>query len=351
MITLLLGWWHLLSIPKEDIESVAKNFDEYTIVGVTSIDPFIEYLRGVETVKSETNAENKDFLVKDGYFETLVNPRKIMHDARTLIVLAVYSYDEESTDVKVREELRGKIARTYSYYPVVRKTAEKVSKFLTERGFKSLHGQMVPLKIAAIRAGLGFQGKNTLLITKQYGSWVALRSIITNAKIKPDEPYEGMECGNCVACLRACPTGAIYQPYKVNPKKCINPITRLPHYIPPEIRGKMDAWLLGCDACQEICPKNRFLKPRKRSKYAGFQPEYHESHKYLVNVKESFPKLIPLLKNGESPIIRRNAAIVLGNLGDSRALPVLREQLKKEDDFVKPYIAYAIRQIEASTVK
>lgn len=340
-----------MRIFKEDIESVAKSFDEYTLVGITSINPFIEYLDRVNAIKAETKAENRDFLVKEGHFKRLINPREIMPDARTIIVLAVYSYDEEGVNVKVREELRGKIARTYSYYPVVRIIAEKVAKFLAERGFKSLYGQMVPLKLASVRAGLGFQGKNSLLITKTYGSWVALRAVITNAEIEPDEPYEGAECGKCTACLKACPTGALYQPYKVNPKKCINPITRLPDYIPPEIRRKMDAWLLGCDICQEVCPKNRLLKPRKRSKYACFQPEYHESHKHLIDVKENFPKLIPLLKNGKTPVIRRNAAIALGNLGDPRALPALREQLEKENDFVKPYIAYAIRQIEVSALK
>jgi len=338
-----------LSVLKEDVEAVAKSFDEHVLVGVMSVEPFTEHLRRVNLVKSETNAEDQDFLVENGHFEKLIDPRKKMADAKTVIILAVYSYDEECVNVKIKEELRGRIARTYAYYPVIRMITKKVADFLAEKGFKNICGQDVPLKFAATRAGLGFQGKNTLLITKPYGSWIALRSIITNAKIEPDEPYEGPECGKCTACLKSCPMGAIYQPYRVNPKKCINPLTRIPDYIPPEIRIKMDARLLGCDICQEVCPKNKFLKPRKRSKYAGFQPEYHGSHEHLAGVKENFPKLIPLLKIGKSPIIRRNAAIILGNLRDPRALPVLKEQLKKEDDFVKPYIRYAIQQIESSS--
>lgn len=340
-----------MSVLKEDIEAIAKEFDEHVLVGVTSVSSYTDYLEKVKVIKTETNSEDKDFLVKNGYFERLVDPREKIADAKAIIILATYSYDEESVNVKVEEELRGKIARTYAYYPVVRTVAEKVAEFLAEKGFKNLCGQDVPLKPAAVRAGLGFQGKNTLLITRSYGSWVALRAIITNAKIEPDKPYEGMECGKCVACIKACPTGAIYQPYKVNPKRCINPITRLPNYIPPEIRIKMNVWLLGCDICQEVCPKNKNLKPRRRSKYAGFQPEHHESHEHLIGVKENFPKLIPLLKNGKSPIIRRNAAIVLGNLGNPKALPVLKEQIEKEGDFVKPYIIYAIQQIESLSSK
>ena len=335
---------------KEDVEAVAKSFDEHVLVGVTSIKPFTEYLEKVKNVKAETAANDSDFLVEKEHFEGLIDPRSRIPDARSIIILAVYSYDKECVKIKVKEDLRGKIARTYAYYPVVRMLTDKVADFLAEKGFRTLCGQDVPLKIAATRAGLGYQGKNTLLITKKYGSWVALRSIITDAEIEPDEPYKGPKCGECVACLKSCPTGALYKPYKVNPRRCINPLTRLPKYIPPEIRVKMDAWLLGCDACQEVCPKNRFLNPRERSSYAFFQPEHHSSHKHLVGVKENFPKLIPLLKAGKSPIIRRNAAIVLGNLGDPKVLSILEEQLEKEDDdLVKPYILHAIRQIESSS--
>ncbi|MFQ6094759.1 MAG: epoxyqueuosine reductase [Candidatus Bathyarchaeia archaeon] len=335
-----------MSILREDVETVAKSFDEHVLIGVTSVECFIEYLERVEVVKAETNTEDDDFLVKRGHFEGLVDARRRIADANSIVVLAVYSYDEECVGVDVEKDLRGRIARTYAYYPVVRILADKVVNFLVEKGFDAASGQDVPLKVAATRAGMGFQGKHTILITKPYGSYVALRAVITNARIEADEPYGEPECGRCIACLKACPTGAIYQPFKVNPRKCINVLTRIPRYIPPEIRVKMDARLLGCDICQEVCPKNRFLKPRKRSEHAGFQPEYHMSHEHLAGVKENFPKLIPLLNRGKSPMIRRNAAIILGNLGDPRALPALKEQLKKEDEFVRPYIQYAIQQIE-----
>lgn len=335
-----------MTVPRGDVEAVAKGFDENILIGVTSADPFCEYLGRVKVVKAETNATDHDFLVKNGHFEGLVDPRRWLADAESIIILAVYSYDKECVGVEAEKNLRGRIARTYAYYPVARIVADKVADLLTEKGFKTVCGQDVPLKAAATRAGMGFQGKHTILITRPYGSWTALRAIITNAKIETDEPYGEPECGKCIACLKACPTGAIYEPFKVNPKMCVNVLTRVPNDIPPEIRVKMGTRLLGCDICQEACPKNRFMKPRKRSGYAGFQPEYHASHTHLVGVKENFPKLIPLLETGKSPIIRRNAAIILGNLGDPKALPVLEEQLKKEDDLLRPYICYAIRQIE-----
>lgn len=335
-----------MSVLREDVEAVAKDFDEYVLVGVTSAEPFTEYLERVKVVKSETNSEERDFLVKNGHFEGLTDPRKRIPDARSIIVLAVYSYDEECVGVEAEKNLRGRIARTYAYYPVVTMVANKVADYLDEKGFKNVCGQDVPLKVAAGRAGMGFQGKHTLLVTKPYGSWVALRAIVTNAKIDLGDPYGKSECGKCVACLKACPTEAIYQPFKVNPKKCINVLTRTPSYIAPEIRAKMNTRLLGCDICQEVCPKNRFLKPRKRSGYAGFQPEHHESHEHLVGVNENFPKLISILKVGRSPMIRRNAAIILGNLCDLRALQAPKEQMEKEDSDIRPYIQYAIQQIE-----
>lgn len=340
-----------MSALREDIEAVAKSFDEHVLVGVTSAEPFIEYVEKVRVVKAETNTVDRDFLVKNGHFEGLVDPRKRIADAKRIIILAIYSYDEECLGLEAEENLRGRIARTYAYYPVVTTVAGKVADFLAEKGFENVCGQDVPLKVAASRAGMGFQGKHTLLITKPYGSWVALRAIITNAEIDLNEPYAEPECGGCVACLKACPTGAIYQPFKINPKLCINVLTRIHRYIAPENRVKMDARLLGCDICQEVCRKNRFLRPRKRSRHAGFQPQHHESHEHLAGVKENFPELISLLRMARSPVMRRNAAIVLGNLGDPRALPALEEQMKKEENSVRQYIRDAIQQIELSGTK
>ena len=345
------GCLKMLPILKKDVEAAAKSVDEHVLVGVTSAEPFTRYLGRAKVIKAETGAEDHDFLVDGGQFEGFVDPRERVSDANSIIVLAVYSYDEECVDFGAEKDLRGRIARTYAYYAVARVVANGVSDFLIEKGFKSASGEMFqPLKVAASRAGLGFQGKHSILITKPYGSWVALRAIITNAEIEPDDPYGDSECGGCVACSKACPTGAIYKPFGVNPKRCINPLTRLPRYITPEIRVKMDARLHGCDICQEACPKNRSLEPRKRSKYADLPAEVS----YGVNLQqepshlaqEHFPKLIPLLESSKSALIRRNAAIILGNLGDPRALHALRQQLRKKDRFVTPYIRYAIQQIE-----
>jgi len=112
-------------------------------------------------------------------------------------------------------------------------------------------------KAWAARAGLGWQGKHTNLITKDYGSWVFLGEVITDLDLEPDEPMADF-CGTCTACIEACPTNAIVEPYVVDSNKCISYLT-IEHKgeITPEHHPQLEQWVYGCDICQDVCPWNR----------------------------------------------------------------------------------------------
>lgn len=124
-------------------------------------------------------------------------------------------------------------------------------------------------KLWAVRAGLGWQGKNSNVISRKFGSWFFIGLIITTAELTPDTPIPDF-CGDCTACLDACPTGAIVEPYVVNGTLCLSywTIETKPEIeIPVEIARNMDGWVFGCDVCQDVCPWNRFRKNSGEERY------------------------------------------------------------------------------------
>lgn len=328
------------------------------LVAITSVDAYAEYLSEVEQRLQDTGAQSEDYMISPvenlpgpqnkTFFSHLADARKTLSTAKTIIMLGVYAYDEAAVYRNTRKEIRGKTARIYSYYPVVRKIADGLVAFLVGYGHKAIHGQHIPLKFAADRIGMGAYGKNGILQTEMYGSYVALRDVLTDAELKPDHYNKtSTQCDECGRCLKSCPTGALYAPYKVNPKLCINPITRRHTYIEPYIRSQMQNWIHGCDICQEVCPANRDLKVRQIDPRAGFDPLHHASHKHLGGLERT-PNLLALLSAEHPEIIRRNAAIALANIGKGKneVLIALKEQLDDLSPGLKEYFMWAIERIE-----
>lgn len=208
---------------------------------------------------------------------------------------------------------------------------------LLERGF-------------ARRAGLGWVGKNTMLIHPRRGSFFFLGALLTDLDLPPDEPFAGSHCGTCTACLDACPTGAFPTPFVLDASKCISYLTiELRGPIPVELREGVGNWVYGCDVCQDVCPWNRFSSP-------GAFP-HDPDLEYLDPVdllgldadayRERFKKT-SLFRNRRAGLLR-NAAVVLGNVGDARALPALEKALTDAEDVVRDAAAWAIERIRQRT--
>ena len=328
------------------------------LVAMASVEAYTGYLAEVERRLQDTGAQLEDFMVSPetnmsssremAFFTRLADTRKTLPTAKTIVMLGIYAYDEAALYRNTRLELRGKTARIYSYYPVARQIAESVAGFIEDRGNKAIQGQHIPLKFVANRIGMGAYGKNGVLQTEQYGSYLALRNVLTDLELAPD-PFVKIStrCDECERCMKACPTGALYAPYKVNPKLCINPITRRETYIEPHIRSKMQNWIHGCDICQEVCPANRGLKARQVDPRAGFDSRHHASHRHLDGLERK-PDLLGLLSAEHPEIIRRNAVIALANIGKGRhkALMALKEQIDGTSSGLQEYLTWAIEKIE-----
>ena len=123
---------------------------------------------------------------------------------------------------------------------------------------------------AAARAGVGFYGKNTMLITHRHGSWVVLGTLVTDRRGRATAPLE-LDCGSCTLCIEACPTGALDEPASVDANKCLSYWTQAPAPIPEGYRAELGAQAYGCDICQDVCPWNRGIEKRRAS--IAFRPE------------------------------------------------------------------------------
>jgi epoxyqueuosine reductase QueG len=154
----------------------------------------------------------------------------------------------------------GRTSRLYlsEFFLDVVKPIEPITEFLKKEGYQAIvceGGSVLPLKLAAIRAGLGWQGKHSLLISKKYGTFLALGGIITDADLQHNTKNEPNYCGNCDKCQKACPLGALDQPYVLNRKKCMSNLLQA-EKLPKKVQNVMENRIVDCEICQQACPWN-----------------------------------------------------------------------------------------------
>ena len=192
----------------------------------------------------------------------------------------------------------------------------------------------------ARRAGLGWIGKNTMLINKRRGSYFFLGALLLDIELQADPPHVSSHCGTCTACLDACPTDAFAGPGWLDSRRCISYLTiELRGSIPTALRPDMGDWLFGCDICQEVCPWNR---------HATAQAETVDATEILGLTEAEFREKYrgTAITRTKRRGLLRNAAIVLGNNGDERALPPLQLAAEDAEPLVCEAAKWAIEQIE-----
>ncbi len=207
--------------------------------------------------------------------EKRADPGLLFPGARSIVVVALnyftpHEHEEDSSKGKVSRYAWGD-----DYHDVLKEKLRELLAFiktLDETADGKICVDTAPImdKVWAQRAGLGWIGKHSNLITKEYGSWVFLGEILLNLELECDTETVADHCGTCTACLDACPTGAIVSPYIVDSRKCLSYATielRAPEF-PEEIFENLNGWLYGCDICQDVCPWNRFEKPTMEERFA-----------------------------------------------------------------------------------
>jgi epoxyqueuosine reductase len=284
--------------------------------------------------------------------EAYNNPDLVLQGARSIVMLAM---NYRTSEPEPSGEGRGRVSRyawgELDYHDLIRERLDSLGAFLKLRvPHASIRGVVdtAPLleREFAQLAGLGWTGKNTLLINRHAGSWFFLAAILTDLELKFDLPHETDHCGSCRACLDACPTNAFPQPYVLDASRCISYLTiELKGSIPRELRSGMDEWIFGCDICQDVCPWN---SKSPQSSEPGFTPRQDSNPLDLaalfymddVAFRARF-RNTPLWRPRRRGLLR-NAAIALGNRPASVAVPALVHGLSDAEPLVRSACAWAL---------
>jgi epoxyqueuosine reductase len=203
------------------------------------------------------------------------DPREFFPAARSVVVVALNYYTPHKHS---DEQATGKVSRYAwgdDYHEVLGEKLRGLLAWIKEQcpeveGKVCVDIQPLMDKAWAERAGLGWIGKHSNLITPEFGSWVFLGELLLNLELEFDNERVADHCGTCTLCLDACPTGAITEPYVVDSRACLSyaTIELRDDELPPELAGKLEGWLYGCDICQDVCPWNRFEQPTKEERFA-----------------------------------------------------------------------------------
>lgn len=329
----------------------------FDLVRFTSAQPFPDTQRVLEERIEQGLLSGLSWFTKERA-RVAGDPRNLMPEARTIVSLGISYLSEHGYAPSEPGVPRGRVARYawgLDYHEVFKEKLWALHAFVQERLGRDVEARAlvdtarIVDRAVAQRAGLGWYGKNTNLLSRERGSWLLLGELLLDVDLPPDEPVK-THCGSCTRCMPACPTGALIAPGVLDNDKCISYLTiELRGPIPREMRPLIGDWVFGCDICQEVCPVNRKAAPGNHVEFApeagiGPSPSLTE----LLDMSEAEFKA----RFKHSPVkrtrwagIRRNAAVALGNIGDPAGVPALVRALNGEPALVRGHAAWALARI------
>ena len=277
--------------------------------------------------------------------EVSCHPESLLPEARS-VVSAALSYYAPGPDA---EPGKGRLPRyTWSdRYAELRAKLDQLGQCLGGEYRVLVDENQHVDREGASRAGVGFYGKNTLLITRRHGSWVVLGTVVTTAEIERSAPLD-LDCGSCTRCIDACPTGALDDPGVLDSTKCLSYWSQAPGAVPAEYREEMGSYVYGCDICQDVCPWNRGTEKRRAG--AGL-PESAEPVVSLVDWLEAadddlrarYDRLY--FPRNDPRYLRRNALIAAGNSGDAALVPAVERWSESDDGLLREHAEWALERL------
>lgn len=284
------------------------------------------------------------------------DPRELLDGARSALCVALQYHPLEAQEAVEGDLWPGvaRYARGEDYHRIMGKALERLAERI-ETAFPGARsrpyvdtGPVLERELAQ-RAGLGSIGKNTNLLDPEAGSWFLLGELLLTLDLEADTGF-GDLCGRCTACLEACPTDALPEPYRLDSRACISYWT-IEHRgpIPPEVRPTLGRWVFGCDVCQEVCPVNeaplaaeeeRLRLPAERRELGLIELLGLTRREYVERFRHS------PMKRAKLEGLKRNAALAMGNSGDRRYVPALDRALREETDpTVRGHAAWALGRL------
>ncbi len=284
------------------------------------------------------------------------DPRALWPEARTIISVGLgYAPSDDPLDAlaRPRDGAVSVYARGGDYHKVLKKRLKRLARWVAETHdcAVKVFVDTAPVmeKPAAMRAGIGWQGKHTNLVSRAHGSWLFLGEVMTTLELPPDAP-EADHCGTCDACMRACPTDALPAPYRMDARRCISYLT-IEHRgdIDPALMGLMGNRIYGCDDCLAVCPWNKFTAP---SREPAFLPRAELTAPRLADLAAlddaAFRAVFagsPIKRTGRDRFVR-NVMIAIGNSGEASLLAVARTGLDDSSPLVREAARWAVARLE-----
>ncbi len=296
----------------QELERLAEELG-IDVIGAAPAEPYAETERHIQERRERGLFADMRFTMARP--EVSCHPESLFPGARTVVSAALCYY----ADAEGPGPGEGRLPR-YTWFDAYAELREKLDALGRRLGgeYRVLVDENDHVdREAAARSGVGFYGKNTMLITRRHGSWVVLGTLVTDAELEHTPPL-GLDCGSCTLCIEACPTGALDDPGVLDSTRCLSYWTQSPESIPEPYRQELGAQVYGCDICQDVCPWNRGVERRRAGEAP---PEGAEPHVSLVEwleqdddeLRRRYDRLY--FPRNDPRYLRRNALIALGNNG------------------------------------
>jgi epoxyqueuosine reductase len=337
----------------DDIKAYCRSIG-LDLVGITNAEPFNKFKSNVERsirngwIDTFTKEHEQAFQ----HYELWTDPKSSLPSARSIIVIGVSYLKSKPPKGDENVGPKGTLGRPYWYdfHPHLEDRRRLVVEYLQRDGALVAEKSLVPIKAAAMRAGVGVYGKNTIIQNEEFGSWVLFSAIVTDLDLALDEEWEP-RCGACQRCIRLCPSKAIAEPYVLNQSRCLNHVLASPEPIPLALRESVGMRINGCDVCQEVCPRNEVVTPTDRS-FGNSWGTWSPTPDLLqildmdeVDFKDHFSRLdwyVPRLE-----FLRRNAVVALGNSGDVSVVGKLESLLNDKEPQVRGHASWALARLRS----
>ena len=278
--------------------------------------------------------------------EVSCHPERLFPGART-VVSAALCYYAPADDARPGE---GRLAR-YTWadrYAELREKLDLLGRRLGGEYRVLVDANQHVDREGAVRAGVGFYGKNTMVITRAHGSWVVLGTLVTEAELEATPPLD-LDCGSCRICIDACPTGALDEPGTLDSTKCLSYWTQAPEPIPEGYRAELGPQVYGCDICQDVCPWNRGVERRRAGERPpeGAEPNVDLVEWLAADGEELVRRYDRLFVPRNDPrYLRRNALVALGNAGGAEHRATLEAYLDDPDPMLREHAEWALARLE-----
>jgi len=345
--------------------SLSSDIKEYALslgydrVGFTTADSF-------PVLQKELNDRSDMYDWVGPWLLRNADPRNVLPEARSVIAL-VYDYFRHSYP----EGMTGKVGRYYLSlgsgeppHPIYRARNVLLIEFLTNQGCRV--GWGLPARSSAARAGATSYGTNCFAFAEGIGSFISIVPLVIDKELEYDTPTFDVNCPEeCTLCIDSCPTGALYEPLRMNPRLCItyntystpgSIIGKGQEVLPLELREGMGTWVFGCDVCQQVCPRNQAKLKAKLppNAFLEYIADDFQLEKILNITDEHYRRMYDLLAMKyivNKRYFRRNAAVALGNQGSQEAVPALTRAMQDPDELIRGHAAWALGRIGGKQAK